>query len=74
MTPKSKEPSKYEICKASEHFVPFTVNLFRSVCLHGADRVGINGINANFAFPYIYSFLRYLDLRMLVNVKVDFIW
>ena len=30
-----------------------------------------NDINANFAFPYIYNFLRYLVQKMLVNVKLD---
>ena len=33
-------------------------------------KVGIN-INANFVFPYICSFLHYLYLKMLVNVKSD---
>ena len=40
-----------------------------------AHKVGNNGINANFVFPYIYicSFLHYLDLKMLVNVKLDLV-
>ena len=33
-----------------------------------------NGINANFVFLYIYSFLLCLDLRMLVKLKLDVIW
>ena len=34
-------------------------------------KVDNNGNNGNFVFPYICSFLRYLDLKMLVNVKLD---
>ena len=30
-----------------------------------------NGINTNFVFPYNCSFLHYLDLYILVNVKLD---
>ena len=37
-------------------------------------KVGNNGINANFVFPYICSFLHFLDLRMLVKLKLDVIW
>ena len=33
-----------------------------------------NGINANFVFPYICSFLHYFDLNMLVNNKLDVSW
>ena len=33
-----------------------------------------NGINANFVFLYIYSFLLCLHLRMLVKLKLDVIW
>ena len=29
---------------------------------------------ANFVFPYICSFLLYLDLKMPVNVKLDVSW
>ena len=34
-------------------------------------KVGYNGINANFVFPHTCSFLHYLYLKMLVNVKLD---
>ena len=34
-------------------------------------KVYSNAFNASFVFPYIYSLLHYLDLRMLVNVKLD---
>ena len=34
-------------------------------------KVGNDGINVNFVFPYICSFLHYLGLKMLVNVKLD---
>ena len=37
-------------------------------------KVGNNGINANVVFPYSCNFLHYLDLKMLVNVKLDVIW
>ena len=37
-------------------------------------KVGNNDINANFVFPYICSFLHYLDLKMLVNVILDVSW
>ena len=33
-------------------------------------KVGNNGINFNFVFPYICSFIYYLYLKMLVNVKL----
>ena len=36
--------------------------------------IGNNGINANFVFPYICSFLHYLDLTMLVDVNLDVSW
>ena len=38
------------------------------------NKVGNNGINANFLFPYISSFLHYLDLKVLVNVKSAVSW
>ena len=31
-------------------------------------KVGNSGINANFVFPYMCSFIHYLYLKMLVNV------
>ena len=34
-------------------------------------KVGNNGINANFVFPCICSFLHYLYLKMSGNVKLD---
>ena len=34
-------------------------------------KVSNKGINANFVFPYSYSFLHYLHLKMLVNVKLE---
>ena len=38
-------------------------------------KVSNNDINANFTVPYIIcSFLHYLDLKMLVNVKLDVSW
>ena len=37
-------------------------------------KVGNNGINANFVFKYICSFLHYLDLKVLVNMKLDVSW
>ena len=37
-------------------------------------KVGNNGINANFVFPQICTFCHYLDLNMLVNVKLDVSW
>ena len=37
-------------------------------------KVGNDGINASFVFKYICSFLHYLDLKMLVNMKLDVSW
>ena len=37
-------------------------------------KVGKNGINANFAFPYVYTFLHYLHFMMLVIVKLHVSW
>ena len=37
-------------------------------------KVGNNGINANFVFPYICGFLLYLYLKMLVKMKLDISW
>ena len=37
-------------------------------------KVGNNDINANFVLSYICSFLHYLYLKMLVKMKLDFIW
>ena len=37
-------------------------------------KVSNDGINFNFVFPYICSFLHYLYLEMLVNVKLDVSW
>ena len=34
-------------------------------------KVGNNDINADLVFPYISRFIHFLDLRMLVNVKLD---
>ena len=34
-------------------------------------KVGNNGINANFVFPHICSFLHYLHLKMLVTADLD---
>ena len=36
--------------------------------------VGNNGINANFVFLYISTFIHYLYLKMLTNVKIDVSW
>ena len=45
------------------------------VCLFCDNtQIGNNGIDANFLFPYICSFLHYLHLLMLVNVKLDTSW
>ena len=33
-----------------------------------------NGIDTNFIFPYICSFVYHNNLRMLLNVKLDVIW
>ena len=38
---------------------------------HKKKQVGNSGINANFVFSYIYSFLHYFDLKILVNVKLE---
>ena len=41
-------------------------------CIHSqTHKVANNGINANFVFTYACIFLHYLDLNMLVNVKLD---
>ena len=37
-------------------------------------KVGNNGINANFVFPYICISLHYLCLKIVVNVKLDVSW
>ena len=37
-------------------------------------KVGNNGINANFVSPYFCSFLHYLYLKMLINVKLEAHW
>ena len=34
-------------------------------------KVGNNGISAYFVFPYICSFLHYLDAKILINMKLD---
>ena len=41
-------------------------------CLyHAILSIYVELINANFVFPYICIFLHYLDLSMLVNMKLD---
>ena len=35
---------------------------------------GHYGINANFVFLYISTFIHYLYLKMLANVKIDVSW
>ena len=37
-------------------------------------KVDNNGINANFVFPYICSFLHYLHHEMSANVKLEINW
>ena len=37
---------------------------------HKHKKVGYNGINANFIFPYICSFQYYLDLKMLTKCEI----
>ena len=53
--------------------VVMAVNIFFRVRLTFSQthKVGNNGINVNFVFPYIFSFPHCLDAKMLVNVKLD---
>ena len=62
----------------SVHYFPVQ-NYCGSKCAHPTFSqthkvVNNNGINVNFVFSYIYSFLHYLDLKMIVTVKLDISW
>ena len=47
------------------------INPFHTVDFFTYTRVGNSGINDNFVFPRICSFLHYLYFTMLGNVKLD---
>ena len=57
--------------ESSIWFIWFEGKLEGQSTFSQTHKVDNNGNNGNFVFPYICSFLRYLDLKMLVNVKLD---
>ena len=59
-------------CSEKEKRFPGIRMRIRSVSTFShIQKVGNNGIVANFVFPYSCSFLYYLYFKMLVNVKLD---
>ena len=53
---------------------PCRVNAQGHSIFSQTHKVGNNGIEANSIFPFFVVFFHYLDLTMLVNVKLDVSW